>query len=244
MGYSLMEVARFGEQDTMDALQPLSFDQLERLRKYAGRVLEEKYNRNHGPPKYGNLPRSFSERQLLEFFDAIVDDRLFLAFFVQFVFGLRNGELQDIEFLEEQGLLRVNNSKAGRVEFLPVPDAVRAPLKEYLSKEMHSVQKLRYYFRRVCEDAGEEFTYVYGYSNHKDNPRKLYQFTTHTLRHTVGNLVRRRCGVGAQAAFLRHSLSSKFGATGTYMNFSNEEMLGFLDEAIVPVAQKILFLRE
>ena len=241
---SLNEVARFGEEDVFNALYHLKQDQLERLRKFAGLVIEDKYERGRGDPKYGNLPRHFSERQLVEFFDHVRSDKLFLSFLVQFGLGLRVGELKGLDFLEKQGLARVQNFKAGRTEYIPVCASLRAPLKAYLSDDMHSVQKLRYHFRAVCEDAGEEFTYVYGYSKHKENPRSLYQFTPHSLRHTAGNMVLRSSNPLVEAAFLRHKLTSKFGVTGTYMRVSNDEMLVAVTEALYKVIQLLLDLRD
>ena len=241
---TLNEVARFGEDDVFNALYPLKQDQLERLRKLAGVVIEDKYERGRGDPKYGNLPRHFSERQLVEFFEHIRSERLFLSFLVQFGLGLRVGELKGLSFLERQGLARVQNFKARRVEYIPVCESLRAPLKRYLSSDVHSVQKLRYHFRAVCEDAGEEFTYVYGYSKHKDNPRSLYQFTPHSLRHTAGNMVLRAANPLVEAAFLRHKLTSKFGVTGTYMRVSNEEMSLAVTDALDNVIKLLLNLRE
>ena len=241
---TLQEVARFGEDDVFNALYPLKQDQLERLRKLAGVVIEDKYERGRGDPKYGNLPRHFSERQLVEFFEHIRSDKLFLSFLVQFGLGLRVGELKGLDFLEKQGLARVQNFKARRVEYIPVCESLRAPLKAYLSSDVHSVQKLRYHFRAVCEDAGEEFTYVYGYSKHKDNPRSLYQFTPHSLRHTAGNMVLRAANPLVEAAFLRHKLTSKFGVTGTYMRVSNEEMSFAVSDALDDVIKLLLSLRD
>lgn len=241
---TLHEVARFGEDEVFNALYPLKQDQLERLRKLAGVVIEDKYERGRGDPKYGNLPRHFSERQLLEFFEHIRSERLFLSFLVQFGLGLRVGELKGLSFLEHQGLARVQNFKARRVEYIPVCESLRAPLRAYLSTEVHSVQKLRYHFRAVCEDAGEEYTYVYGYSKHKENPRSLYQFTPHSLRHTAGNMLLRASNPLVEAAFLRHKLTSKFGVTGTYMRVTNEELSEALEQGLGRVIELIMCLRQ
>ena len=222
---SLLEVARFGEPEVKEALFQLSFDQLERLRKFSGVVLEEKYNRNHSrTPAYGNLPRNFSQRQLKKFFSVIRNHRLKTSFLVMLLFGLRVGELDGLVWLRDQRLLRVRNFKCRRDEYLPVFGAAEAVLTSFFSEPRHSTQKLRYHFRTICAASGDEFTYVYGYSSHK-NPRQLYQFTTHTLRHTAATLFFNSTNNPYKVGcFLRHSKGGKFGTTATYMHYSLDDM--------------------
>lgn len=228
---SLLEVARFGEPEVKEALFNLSFDQLERLRKFSGVVLEEKYNRNHSRvPAYGNLPRNFSVRQVTRFFSVVSNDRLKVSFLVMLLFGLRVGELDGLVWLRDQRLLRVRNFKCRRDEYLPVFDSAEAVLTSFFSEPMHSTKKLRYYFRLVCEDAGDEFTYVYGYSSH-ENPRQLFQFTTHSLRHTAATLFFNCTNNPYKVScFLRHSKSSHFGSTATYMHYSLDDMRDDLEK--------------
>ena len=227
---SFASVAAAGDDYVKEALMPLSFSQLERLRKFSGVVLEEKYDRNHRGDKYGNLPRHFSRRQIVDFFSAITNDCLRVEFLVLLVFGLRVSELDDLVWLRQQGLLRVNNVKCRRFECIPVPECAESVLRRFFSQQRHSTKKLRYYFRKVCVSAGDEFTFVYGQSTH-EQPRDLYQFTTHSLRHSAGNLLLRSTDNPYKVAvYLRHKPSSKFGVTATYMHYSLDEMRDDLEK--------------
>jgi len=201
-------------------LYSLSDHELKELSKEAREVRKEKYSRGREYLR-GDLPKAFTRNQLIQFFSVVKKFKHKLAFSIMFFLGLRPHELAEIRYNKASEVVVVPESKGRKNAVIPVYGE--------LSSLLWGIQSVRYepvyintLFTKYREELGDEFNFVYAKS--KDG-RNLYQFTSYTLRHTAGNLIRKSCGDPyAQSCFLRHSSKGSFGVTGVYMHYSLDEL--------------------
>lgn len=208
------------------ALQTLPQKRLEEIRKTAGQVIEKKFCRGRGPAKYGNLPRCFTTEKIKRFFAAIKNPVVKQAFLIQFFYGLRVGEITFVRIDKYQNVVVIDNVKCGRTDYLPLIKGTEWLFDDRYFQDL-SPHYLRKCFRAVCRDLGPEFCFVYGKA--KNTGRNLRLYTTHSLRHTAIDLVRRGTNEFTASLFARHSLSNKFGVTATYFHKSFDELSLDLD---------------
>lgn len=232
---TITELAKKPREEVKEDLKALSKNKLEKIRYAASRAIEEEYERGRGHPQYGLLSRRLSKEQLIRFFKAIKNPVVKQAFLIQFFYGLRIGELKDVRIAMYQDILIIEPeeglTKGGREkEYLPLIHGTELLFEglEYI-KEL-SPHYLRKCFRAVCRDAGEDLCFIY--SKAKNTGRNQYLYTSHSLRHTAIDEVRRGSDELAAQLFARHSQSHKFGVTATYFHKSFDELREDVSEAL------------
>lgn len=203
-------------------LQELSEWRLKLIRKAAGKVISNKYQRSK-EAKYANLPRCLNINQLKCFFSYCNrrDTRFYFA--LMFFFALRIGEVNRVEYLAGQKLLLVNSLKSGPKTYLPVPDFLHDWLLDHMDLIQNniSIPYLEKLFRKIRSRASE-LCYVYAKAT---NGRPLYQFTSHSFRHTAINLM--GCHLRDPykiCQYSRHSASGEVGVMATYRYYDLEDM--------------------
>lgn len=225
-------------------LEGLSYHQLQALQKAAGHVRAAKYPSCHRnkKPLYGNLPKVFSDRQLLEFFAELYrfrNEAVYKAFAKQFFYGLRIGEINTCRLVPMQELVIVEaEKKKGQPNqyYLPLIKGTEDLFNPDLPKL--SPHYLRKYFRETCDRLGDEYMFTYGKAL---CGRPLRQFSTHTLRATAGNMLRRHTrDPYKEAVYLRHELSSLWGATSRYMHYEQEEMKQDINQTFKHYVEELL----
>jgi integrase len=189
---------------------------------------KDKYQRNKHT-KYGNLPRSMTQEQLKTFFSSIRNPQLKKELLLQFFLALRVGEISSIKIVKGQDLIQILNKKCDRVEYLPLFEPLRTLLKDDLNFCIHTKDYIRKCFRSVRDKAGLNFSY--GMSN-KGKP--LYQFTTHSLRHTAINLFGAHVKDPYKVCqYSRHLAENIVGVQATYRHYSIEELRHDLEECFI-----------
>ncbi len=235
------EVCIATDDELRHSFSSLTQHQLKRLRKIAGEVITSKYDmgRERKIPKYGNLPKNFTMSQLESFFASIKHEGPRIAFTIQFLLGLRIGELNGLEIVEGQGLVKIQNNKCSRTDFLPIIPVVEQLIRQYQEGIQYSPDYLRKVFRQTVIDA--DMNYSYGTS---DDNKKLHQFSTHSLRHTAINLFSEFIGDQYRACcFSRHSANSQFGAQASYRHYSLDEMRTDYEECFGEIAKNLSMIQ-
>lgn len=193
-------------------------------------------------PIYGDLDRSFSTEQLFSVFDELRrfgNNRVRDQFLIMFFYGLRIGELADLEYLERQRLLKIVNHKPEEHNnYLPVIPGTE-PLFESLEGKPYHQGYLATYFKETLMRLGDEYYSSYGQCRQK---RNLHQYTSHSLRKTAGNIFLKSTGgkMYKMHRFLRHDLRSVYAATGWYTSYSEGEFRVDLEEAFTPYIKGLL----
>jgi len=192
-------------------------------------------------PLAANLPRLFTDDQLIEFFATFplkkeeIRRRLLRAFF----YGLRAGEVDRAERVEG-GFVKVDCLKKGRyfVYYLPFIEGTEKLFSPYTSTHKYdSIYLARCFSDRLKELGG---MYCQKYEKSSDG-RLLGRYSSHTLRRTAGNAVRRYTKEVYKAKiFLRHNPSSHFGCTAAYLDYDIEEMRKDLNETFKQYVEKLL----
>lgn len=225
-------------------LSELSHNQLRRLIRLASLEKKQRYPRNR-ETRYGNIARALSQEQLERFLANVENEKAHLAFTCMAYLGLRVGEcvrmrLNQIDFVN--AMLFVETEKAGTNDAVPIcaPLMLRLrawcnlpgvretgyvfwsanPAYDHLHITAHWLQKE---FRIAARKA--ELNSAYAASNERHathRGRQLYQFTTHSLRHTFGRSIRRMTkDLEVTRALMRHkSLKS----TQIYAKAGEEEL--------------------
>lgn len=172
--------------------------------------------------KYGNLPRSMDKEQLRLFFASIRNPSVKAEFLLQFFFALRVGEIKNVRIVPGQDLLRIENKKCDRVEYLPLYEPVRSWLlkQDRCRTAVHSKDYLRKCFRAVRNHT----TLNYQYADSRTGSH-LFQFSTHSLRHSsiniFGSYIKDPYKI---AQFSRHCASSIMGVQSVYRSYPLKEL--------------------
>jgi len=199
------------------------------LQKDLGIVRKKKYLYSR-KPKYGNLPRALSLEQYDRFLAALPHRKFrLLVHELLFSYALRISEVHNCEILSG-GLLRIgsedNPTKTGGVDYLPIyTDEVRLSDAITVAKA-HSVDYLRNVIRKAFRQSGVGIVYA----TSKDG-RRLFQFSTHSFRHTAislfGDFVKDEF---VYTRFSRHEPSSRLGTVAVYRYCSHERLRKLLKE--------------
>lgn len=203
-------------------LWTLTQHQIKRLRKIAGEVINQKYDMKSGrsKPLYGNLPKKFSLSELEQIFAKIDNTRLRMAFAIQFLLGLRIGELSNLEIVPNQGIVKICSNKSKKIDFLPLLPCVEQLIIKYQSGVMFNHNYLRKVFRDILKEVGLNYAYAIS-----DDNRKLHQFSTHSLRHTAVNMFSEFVGDDYKTCcFSRHTAQSRMGTQAAYRHYSLDEL--------------------
>lgn len=242
---SKQEVKRIFEECTsQEFLDVVSADRLKKIIKLASATRKRRFLRDQSK-RYGNLRRGFSDDQVERFFNVPMKPKVRLAFSCMMYLGLRVGEccslhVTQINFTDK--MIMFETPKTGVFDCIPMCDEIYRLLLSWCAQDR--VQKGGYVFfsdnkiqkrKHICEQyLGREFRRVakeadtnisYGTSRERKNTktsRRLYQFTTHSLRHTFGYKVRRVTkDIEVTRSLLRHA---DLKSTQIYASASQEEM--------------------
>ena len=218
MGLSLDLRMGWSDED----LRELSFHQLTEISKRACKIREEKYGRSSKRPQYGTLRRSLRASELRSIFETMRNPAARCAFLTVLMFGLRISELRTIEYWPENRAVRILNEKTDRPpDFMPVVDPL-VPMLEHLS----DYQRLSPdYLRKVWRAVRSEIPSLdRSYGSARDG-RPLYQFGTHSLRHTAVSEFARIVGGDPYrvARFSRHAVEHSIGVQAVYRSYEWEE---------------------
>lgn len=195
----------------MLCIQELSHNQIRDLITTLSKERKRRYPRH--ARKYGNIPRGLAEQQLAAFLGEVENEKAHLAFTCMAYIGLRVSEVaglrrEQIDFY--QGLLFLQTEKNGLFDCVPICKDLLLRLQAWCNlpevretgflfwsgnqnrEGQHiSPHWLRKEFRIAARRAGLGASYgktEERFSWHRARP--LYQFTTHSLRHTFCNMVR------------------------------------------------------
>ena len=178
-------------------------------------------------PKYGNLDKSMRLSQCRRFFDAVDNDKVGRAFLLQLMYGLRIGELDTVEYQAENELLKVDNKKQGRREYIPVHGRTTELMPFLEQIAAYSDKYLRNCFQSIRKDAGLNQTY-----GESEDGRDLYQYTSHSFRHTAINVFARvEDDNYTLCQFSRHEPSKEIGTVATYRHQDHDELREGLETA-------------
>jgi integrase len=216
-----------GEQERlMDLFQDMSKLEIRDLSRLVNDARDYHYPRRR-QPKYGNLDKSMSYSQAKRFYQAINNDKVGRAFLLQLMFGLRIGELDTVEYQEENRLLKVENKKESRREYLPVHGRT-SELMPFLDQiAAYSDNYLRNCFASIRDDAGLDQVYA-----ESENGKQLYQYTSHSLRHTAITVFARVEDDNYELCqFSRHEPSKEVGTVATYRHTSHDDLRDKLEHA-------------
>ena len=197
------------------------------IAKNAYKARKIKYTRQQGTI-YGDLPKSLTEDQLRTFFNKIYTKPLKRLFQIQFFYALRIGELNKLEILKEQGILRIWNEKCDRWDHLPIHGDTwklfTTPLPEY------TIDQARKVFNNTIRRCGLEYIY------HTDRQGYKYrQFTPHSLRHTAITIFLDHIQNPIKAMkYSRHKKGRTYGSLETYITYRTEQLKKDLEKAFTP----------
>jgi integrase len=238
----------------LDLLLPkLAKHEVEELRSLIHKHYVKRFKRNR-IPKYGNLDKGFTERELGLFFRAIDSEKFRLLFSFQAQLGLRIGEavsvnVKDVDF--ETRELTVKTEKAQVIDTLLIPLPLFKQTVEFINrnssaieesggfiffKEWYSHSKLKHLdmnyvrgrFRRYVVKAGLDESYDISDESKGRSVRRLHRLTTHSLRHyAITSFSRQTNGnVVLTSRFARHANPN---TTMTYISTRKEELYREID---------------
>ncbi len=198
--------------------------QLVLISKVVHDIRKEKYIRSKDT-KYGDLPRCFNEEQIFRFFKGWKNKKVKNAFLIQFFYGLRVGELKNITYLKNQNLLRVYNEKCNRIEYLPVHGKTKELMKHI------PITLSSHYLRNKFRANTFRHKMNYSYNTSTDG-LKLWQFTTHSMRHSSIVIFGRHIVDPIKCMkFSRHKANKTFGVLPTYSYYGQDELRKDLEKA-------------
>jgi len=180
------------------------------------------------------------EEEVRAFLSIIRSESVRCAFLLQFFYGLRIGEIGQVRYLDEAGVLHVDLLKTERFQRIPVHGQTDELLDVYYEYGDLSPRYLNKCFRSIRDDADDAFpdldlAHIYGYA--KDG-KPLYQFKPHCLRKTAATYLVRETGSRMKMQeFLGHSKDGgkdRNSSTDVYHGYWEEEYREDLERAFEP----------
>lgn len=213
-------------QKVVKELNKMSEQEMKDWSKLINEVRRQCYQtKNRG--KYGNLRRNFKLSELQRFFQVFMPKNVLQAFLIQFFFGLRIGELSQIQYVEDQDLLRVHSTKTDDTSWIPVHGRTKLlmfDLDEIRDYQTGSLQKS---FRKIREEAGLDYQY-----GEATDGRPLHQFTTHSFRHTAITVFANHIDDEYKITeFSRHKAKNQLGTVATYRHYEQQKLRTDLENA-------------
>ena len=216
----------FDDRELAERLLALPKHRITEIQKTLSMVREVKFGRQRDPA-YGNLSRALTPEQLVALL-RFAHPRSRASFALMLLYGFREGEVHTASMVPNQGLVHVVNFKVRhRNEYIPLIEGSEilflAPKPSY--------NLLRRDFRAAADLIGASYTYAVSRTG-----RKLYQFTTHSLRHSAISIVAAHSHDPAiAAAFARHSREKAFGTTGRYIHVPTDRVREAMEKALWPL---------
>lgn len=163
---------------------------IEEISKIINREKRKKYPQRNNV-KYGDLSKAISEENFEKCINVLESEDVILILKLMFYMGLRVSEATKIrkEDISEDWLLTINNIKCKRKEIMPIPKSIRIDVQNFFNKN-DKLERSKDYVRNKFRKASLKckINRVYGESNEK-NPRKLYLYSTHSLRHSFARRI-------------------------------------------------------
>ena len=229
-------IARLSDEELSEYMLSLPKHQQERFARVANISRETKYpHSKRRVPKYGNLPRHFTHALLYRYLANIDDVHDLRDTLLEIIYGLRVGEVAHAEIVPGQLLVSIKNKKGARngeerIEFMPLLPGTEVLFTPGGNPHYRHLSRL---FNKTCDAVGAELGYSYGKSA---NGRPLYQFTTHSLRHTGAEIMYQYTDSDFKArVFLRHRPHKAIGVTATYVRYSLDHMRRDMHNAFAPL---------
>lgn len=228
-------------------IEDMSYHELEAVITRARVIKHLKYPSSKKPPPVcPNLRKGFSEEHLVTFFKTLsVKDRMGRTLrgkntkkllLRQFFYALRVGEVCRATLNPYTRLVRVETSKQGRkrIDYIPFIEGTES----LFDCSNVSPDCLRNTFRKHLYRLGGAYPDVY----HKDTKgHYLHRLTTHSLRITASNLLRKHTrDPYKQKVFLRHCISRAYGATSHYMEYHEDDYRRDLNDVFRPYVEALL----
>lgn len=205
-------------------------------------------------PKYGSMDKSFSEEELVQFFNILDDPKFILLFSYQAVLGLRIGEavrvhIRDINLKKRE--LRIDTEKGQRTDYLPLPKDLFQKTMQFIDDYSDEIMKRKGYlfwadyypqrnkmpyvnsnvarnvFAKAVKKAGLDEVYSYSEGT---RPKLLHRLTPHSLRHyAISNHARKNNGnIVLTSKFARHR---NLETTMIYVHTSKKELYDSIVDA-------------
>jgi integrase/recombinase XerD len=195
----------------LELMPRLAFKKLSVLRRESRKQIKERYRKNHGVRKRGNIDPSFSHEEYQRFMRFLKNPKAYLANKLMHDLGCRVGEvviikLEDIDFLRRN--IIIHTLKGGDIRELPLHDEIFEFLRDWVNRHHAAIlhhgghilfsgnptQKrqhvsenwLRRYFRDCRAEAGLDQTYGLSTEKNGRTPRRLYLKIQHSHRHGFG----------------------------------------------------------
>jgi len=166
--------------------------------------------------KRGNLSKEIPELNLLQFFKDVPEKYRYAFLFCLF-FGLREGELKYIKYIEELNLLQIDNRKEDRIEYIVVHGKTKELMKHIPEVNKYNKNYLRTIFSKTIKG-----NICYGKS---EDGRNLWLYSVHSFRHTAINLFAEvEPDFSKQISFSRHSPSKMLGRISSYRHIKPESL--------------------
>lgn len=176
---------------------------------------------------YGNLSKSFTEKQLHHFFSVITNKDHKIFFLIQYYLALRISELSRLVPDFEEDVVRIYSKKMNRFEYIPLFEPVRSLLKQK-PKLDYNINSIRNKFMKYIQRAGLDYKYA---------PRKgggnMHRLTTHSLRHTAITKVSKIVNGNPfkLTMYSRHNSSKYVGVVAVYNHYTIDDLRDDLSRA-------------
>jgi integrase len=185
--------------DFLIYVEKLSKDSIENLSKLINQKRRELYF-DIRVYKIGEQSKKIEHSDFLKIINYEKNPKAVLSFKIMYYMGLRVSEVVLIRKEDIIGnKLNIHNVKCNRIETRAIPNILFNDLKEYIKtydiekgflfnglKKSHiSKDWLRNRFRKDTLKLG--INKIYDYSTHKGNKRRLFLYSTHSLRHSFAN---------------------------------------------------------
>lgn len=203
--------------------------EIEKIRKTIHLAHRDKYNHNN-KRKYGNLPRSMTDKQLRLLFNSIRNKEIRKQFIDQLFCALRIGEIKTLKFDFNNDIIIKKDHKTNKIHYLPLVEPYRSFKKRFPIKKYHTPAYLRKCFRAVRKSKRLGIKYA-----KSEDGRTLNNLTSQSLKHTGINIFRKAVyGDPFKICAYSGHEPSKFGSVGVYARAHFEEIREDLEKAFLP----------
>lgn len=184
----------------LEYLEKQSKDTIENISKIVNKKKREIFKENRNK-KLGENSKNINEEDFQLILNKCNKEKLKLVFLIMYYMGLRVSEVVEIKRFDIIGeYLNIRNIKSRRIETRRIPKRLIKELDNYIYNNLRKIQKSDNYIftsektnsklsKDYIRNQFRELTLklninkVYAYSDHKGIRRKLYLYSTHSLRH-------------------------------------------------------------
>jgi len=188
----------------IEFLEKQSKDSIENLSKIINKKRRELFQENRNC-KLGDQSKQIPENLFNLILNNEKNERIKLSFILMYHLGLRVSEVVEITTNDIiKNKLTIHNIKSRKIETRIIPISIRKLLEEYIEKNLETINKcknhliydekkedklskdiIRNKFRKNTLDL--KINKIYSYSTHNGNKRRLFLYSTHSLRHSFAH---------------------------------------------------------